>query len=58
MSELFIKTKDESTKNELVKVGFRLIGSKDGVFTFMNSQHLHFSDELKGKIVYSNLLCV
>ena len=55
MEELFIKTKDEETKDKLVKCGFELIDFSGGVYTFLNSSTMNFEDV---KIVYSNILSV
>ena len=52
---IFIKTKDEETKNILLSLGYKL-QSKDGeIYTFLNDNTLSFDDK-KLKITYSNML--
>lgn len=51
---LFIKTSDEETKNSLIKSGFKLISYKNGIYTFLNDNTSHFSDNQK--VHYSNML--
>ena len=58
MEELFIKTKDEETKDKLVKCGFELIDFSGGVYTFLNSSTMNFEKHDDEKIVYSNILSV
>lgn len=58
MEELFIKTKDEETKDKLVKYGFELIDFSGGVYTFLNSPTMNFKKQDDEKIVYSNILTV
>ena len=52
---LFIKTKDEETKNTLLSLGY-ILQSKDGdIYTFLNDKTLSF-DNKKLKVTYSNVL--
>lgn len=52
---VFIKTKDEETKNMLLSLGYKL-QSKDGeIYTFLNDKALSFDDK-KLKVTYSNVL--
>lgn len=54
---IFIKTKDEETKNQLIELGF-ILQSKDGdIYTFLNNKTLSFDDK-KLKIMYSNMLTI
>lgn len=54
---IFIKTKDEETKNKLIELGF-ILHSKDGeIYTFLNNKTLSFDDK-KLKITYSNMLTI
>lgn len=50
----FIVTTSYSTYETLIKLGFDLICSQGGVFTFLNNDNLQFSD-LKD-ITYTNQL--
>lgn len=57
--ELFIKTKDEDTRNLLVQEGFELIDYSAGVWTFLNCP-TKFADKNinTDKIIMSNMLNV
>lgn len=52
---IFIKTRDENTKNILISLGYTL-QSKDGeIYTFLNDKTLSFDDK-KLKVAYSDVL--
>ena len=51
---LFIKTKDEETKNNLLSCGFKLLNKQDGFYVFMNDKNLIF--DKNNKVVYTNIL--
>jgi hypothetical protein len=52
---VFIKTKDEETKNILLSLGYKM-QSKDGdIYTFLNDKTLSFDDK-KLKVTYSDVL--
>lgn len=52
---IFIKTRDEETKNALLSLGYTL-QSKDGeIYTFLNDKTLSFDDK-KLKVTYSDVL--
>lgn len=50
----FIKTKDEETKNKLLKEGFELLFKENDTYVFLNNANLHFGE--KSKINYTNQL--
>ena len=52
---VFIKTKDEETKNTLISLGY-ILQSKDGeIYTFLNDRTLSFDDK-QLKVTYSDVL--
>lgn len=54
----FITTTDKETADQLLKLGFQLLSSENGRYTFLNC--LKYSTEQidKNKIVYTNILCI
>ena len=57
MKANFIKTMDSRTANVLKKIGFQLVNESNGIFIFMNSDKIQFSNDIdKSKIQYSNIL--
>ena len=54
----FIITKDESTANQLLACGFKLVSNVANVWTFMNNTPVNFNfNEIdKSKYSYSNTL--
>lgn len=59
MKENFIKTQDLSTSIILSKLGFQKVDEQNGVYTFLNTDKIHFSNEVdKSKIQYTNMLYV
>lgn len=59
MKENFIKTQDLSTSIILSKLGFQKVDEQNGIYTFLNTDKIHFSNEVdRSKIQYSNMLCV
>lgn len=57
MKANFIKTMDSRTANVLKKIGFQLVNESNGIFIFMNSDKIQFSNDIdKTKIQYSNIL--
>lgn len=54
---LFIKTQDESTCEELKKIGFKLVDCTNGTWTFMNNKDCQLTFD-NNKVVYSNMLCL
>lgn len=59
MKENFIKTQDLSTSIILSKLGFQKVDEQNGVYTFLNTDKIHFSNEVdKSKIQYSNMLYI
>ena len=60
MEQNFIKTTDVSTAEKLSSLGFQRIDIANGIYTFLNSGKIQFSnDEIdKRKIQYSNMLSI
>ena len=59
MKENFIKTQDLSTSIILSKLGFQKVDGQNGVYTFLNTDKIHFSNEVdRSKIQYTNMLYV
>ena len=57
MDEKFIVTSDSGTANKLMNLGFQIVSSQDGIYTFMNTGRLQFSGDIdRSKIRYSNIL--
>ena len=57
MKTKFIKTMDSRTATILKKIGFQLVNESNGIFIFMNSDKIQFSNDIdKSKIQYSNIL--
>ena len=57
--ELFIKTKDEETRNVLIQEGFEMIDYSAGVWTFLNCPAKYNDTKVDSvKIVFSNMLNV
>lgn len=54
----FIVTKDEDTKNRLLKLGCKLLSSNNCVFVFENNQITNFSGQENLKIVHTNTLFI
>ena len=60
MKQNFIKSTDVSTAEKLSSLGFQRIDITNGIYTFLNSGKIQFSnDDIdKGKIQYSNMLSI
>lgn len=59
MKQHFIKVSDKDTADKLIKLGFQVVDTTNNIYTFLNSDKLHFSDEINlSKIQYSNMLCI
>ena len=57
MKQNFIKTSDKSTADILINLGFQQVDFSSGIYTFLNTDKLMFSDDIdKSKIQYSNML--
>lgn len=59
MKKNFIKVSDVDTMKALVKLGYQIVDTQNGVYTFLNDDKLCFSEKLDlSKIQYSNILCI
>ena len=57
MKQNFIKTSDKPTADILINLGFQQVDFSSGIYTFLNTDKLMFSDDIdKSKIQYSNML--
>ena len=57
MEEFFIKTSDGERASKMINLGFQKIDEQNGIYTFLNTDKLMFSDDIdKSKIQYSNML--
>lgn len=57
MKQNFIKTSDSETASKMMNLGFQKIDEQNGIYTFLNTDKLMFSDDIdKSKIQYSNML--
>ena len=57
--DLFIKTKDEETRNILMREGFEMIDYSAGVWTFLNCPMKYNENKIDSdKIIMSNILNV
>ena len=58
MKQLFIRTKDEETKNILLKNGFELLNKEGSYYIFINNGKIDFSEEVQKEIFYTDKLNV
>lgn len=59
MTQNFIRTSDSGTAKKLASLGFQKVDEQNGIFTFLNSATLQFSNDIdKTKIQYSNVLSI
>ena len=60
MKQNFIKTSDSETASKLLKLGFQKVDNTNGIYTFLNTGKIQFSenDIDKSKIQYSNMLSI
>ena len=59
MKEKFLKVSDSYTAEKLLYLGFQKIDEGNGIYTFLNTDKLHFSKDIdKSKIKYSNMLSI
>lgn len=57
MKQNFIKTSDSDIAKKLANIGFQKIDDSNGIYTFLNSDKMNFSEDIdKSKIQYSNML--
>ena len=53
----FIQTQDVSTANLLSKAGYQQIQNSNGIYVFLNTDKIQFSNDVdKKKIQYTNML--
>lgn len=54
MKQLFIRTKDENTKNTLLENGFTLLNKEGEFYIFINDGKVNFSEEVQKVIFYTD----
>jgi hypothetical protein len=54
MKQLFIKTRDVETAEELKRLGFKVINESGGMWTFLNDINIRFNADDNKKAVYSD----
>lgn len=55
--KLFVGTKDKEVANQLISQGNQLYAvDSSGVWLFANNPKLQFSEETKGKIIYTDIM--
>lgn len=60
MKQNFIRTTDTSTATTLIRLGFQKVDEQNGIYTFLNTDKLQFSENGidKSKIQYTNILAI
>ena len=60
MKQNFIKTTDFETSKKLSALGFQKVYNTNGIYTFLNTGKIQFSDNDidKKKIQYSNIVSI
>ena len=57
--EKFIIVNDKTLREKLISYGFIEVKNSNGIYTFLNTDKMQFSDDIdKSKIQYSNNLCI
>lgn len=57
MKQNFIKTSDSNIAAKLLSLGFQQIDVSNGIYTFLNTDKIQFSNDIdKSKVMYSNML--
>ena len=58
MKQLFIRTKDEHTKDTLLKNGFTFLNKEGVYYIFVNDGKVVFSDDVQKEVFYTDKLNV
>ena len=58
MKQLFIRTKDENTKDTLLKCGFTFLNKEGDYYIFINDGKINFSEDVQKEVFYTNKLNV
>ena len=56
MKQLFIRTKDEKTKDTLIENGFELLNKEGSYYIFINDGKANFSNEVQKEVFYTDKL--
>ena len=58
MKQLFIRTKDEKTKETLLQNGFSFLNKEGSYYIFVNDGKTNFSEEVQKEVFYTDKLNV
>ncbi len=58
MRQLFIRTRDEKTKQTLEENGFQLLNKEGDYYIFINDGKVNFSEEVQKEVFYTDKLNV
>ena len=58
MRQLFIRTRDEKTKQTLEENGFQFLNKEGDYYIFINDGKVDFPDEVQKEVFYTNKLNV
>ena len=58
MKQLFIRTKDEKTKEILLQNGFPFLNKEGSYYIFVNDGKVNFSEEVQKEVFYTDKLNV
>ena len=58
MRQLFIRTRDEKTKQTLEENGFQLLNKEGDYYIFINDGKVDFSEEVQKEVFYTDKLNV
>ena len=56
MEQFFIRTRDENTKELLLKNNFTFLNKEGDFYIFINDGNTKFSDDVRDEIFYTNKL--
>ena len=56
--DIFIKTKDSDTVEELRKLGYTEMPMENMYYVFMNDSNKNFESNIVGNAIFSNKLCI
>lgn len=58
MRQLFIRTRDEKTKQTLEENGFQLLNKEGDYYIFINDGKVNFSEKVQKEVFYTDKLNV
>lgn len=57
MKQNFIKTSDSETASKMINLGFQKIDEQNGIYTFLNTGTIRFSNDDIDKRKFSTVIC-